>query len=104
MRRRISRLDSVVLLLNVWVCEDHDNHADLTFEELVKAISKGGLMDEALLESCLYCCNMNDENEYIGFHHPFDKELKQWLPRLIGADYEFDYTYNRIIPKEYDDG
>lgn len=99
MNRAISRLDSVILMHNVWICEDSDIHADLTFDELIKAINNGGLMDESLLEACLYCCNMNYENEDIGFHHPFEMEFKKWVKGLIGYDYAFDYDYNNIIPK-----
>lgn len=99
MKRKISRLDSVILMHNVWLCEDNDTHADLTFNELIAALAKGGLMDEGLLESALYCCNMNFENDKVGFQHPYEADFKTWVQELIGHDYAFDYRYNQIVPK-----
>lgn len=99
MFRKISRLDSLIFLYNIVNCEDNDAHADLTYEELLKVVSKKCIMDDDMLAACLYCCNMNYENEEIGFWHPYDMEFKQYVQNIIGHDYAYDYVYNQIVPK-----
>lgn len=99
---KLNRLDSVVLMHNVWMQQDFgdgNNNADKTFEEMVLAIQRGGLMGLELLEACLYCCNMNHEDSEIGFQHPFGIPLKQFVGRVIGHDYTYDYYYNVVRPK-----
>ena len=57
-------------------------------------------MNMELIQDALYCCNMNYENEEVGFNHPFNKDFKKFVNDLIGFDYEFDYTYNLISQRK----
>jgi len=91
----ISPLEAVVLLHNVLKCEDAENDADRTVDEIVGEIDDlDGMITKSLLESALYCCNMEDERKQ--FWHPLKWELKRFVKELLPHKYVFDYYYNRI--------
>jgi hypothetical protein len=91
----------VVLIHHVMTSEDAENDADRTVDEIIAEIdSFQGWISKGVLESALYCCNM--EHERGNFWHPqaqsFDRFLKQVIPR----DLHFDRYYNVI--REAKDG
>jgi hypothetical protein len=96
----ISPLESVVLLQNVIQCEDAENDTDRTVEEIINEIdSLDGMITKSLLESALYCCNMEDERKK--FWHPHNWDLKRFVKELLPPKYSFDFYYHRIEEKEY---
>lgn len=101
----ISPLEALVLIHHVVHSEDAENDADKTVEEIITEIDAfDGFLSKAVLESALYCCNMEDERNK--FWHPqklsFDRFVKEVLPH----DKYFHKYHCVIIDKkeEVDDG
>lgn len=91
-------LDIAILLHNVYHCPDASNDADHTIEEIVLTLNKGvGYLTKELLESALYCCNMN--NEQGKFWHPQKVQFDSFVKHLLGADFQFNKYYNYIEEK-----
>ena len=83
-RYPVSPLEALVLIHHVIHSDDAENDADRTVEELVAEIDAfDGYLSKGVLESALYCCNMEDEKKK--FWHPlkwsFDKFVKDTIPR-----------------------
>lgn len=100
-RYAISPLEAYVLIKHVLESEDAENDAEHTVEELAAEIDTfDGYVSKGILESALYCCNM--ESERGAFFHPmhttpnFDRFVKDLLP----LDQEFDKYYNVIKDKK----
>jgi len=92
---RVNRLETTVLLHNIFHCEDADNDADRTMEELVSSLEYNrGYVEKSVLESALYCCNMN--NEQGKYWHPFRQPIKMFIKTLLGSGFTFDYYYHLI--------
>jgi hypothetical protein len=92
-----------VLMHNLLTCKDADNDADNTKAELIQAINSTVRLDKSLLESLLYCCNMNHEDGE--FWHPEGRDFDTFLKYLfLAPDIKFDKDYNQIkvgvVPNE----
>lgn len=98
-RYKLTPLQAVVLMWHVTQSEDASNDADRTVEEIVRELdSYNGSISKGLLESALYCCNM--EAEKGKFWHPLKQPFKTFVQTLLPADLRFDYYYNVIIQKK----
>lgn len=87
--------EAVILIGNVMACKDADADADRTVNELMADLNAWrGWVTKPVLESALYCCNMNDEHGqfFDPFGHGFVKFLRDVLPQGV----IFDRYYNRI--------
>lgn len=90
---------AAVLSLNVMSCKDADCDADRTVEELLTAIDDNkGWVPKAILESALFCCNINDEDN--AFAHPKEETFTRFLFKLLPDDYQFDRYYHQLVPKK----
>ncbi len=96
----ISPLTAVVLLHHVTKCDDADNDADRTVLEITQQIDNfRRSLPTALLESALYCCNM--ENERGNFWHPYGWSFDKFVVETINdEDLHFDRYYNVIYEKK----
>ena len=93
---RVNPSECAVLLHNVLTCEDAANDADRTVDELIVAIdTTRGWIPRAILESALYCCNMNDEKHI--FWHPKQWTFIRFYKSLLGDQHDFDRYYNYIL-------
>jgi hypothetical protein len=91
-------VDIAVLLHNVYHCPDASNDADHTVNEIVTILNKGaGYLSKDILESALYCCNMN--NEQGKFWHPQKISFDSFVKHLLGAKFTYDTYYNLIEAK-----
>lgn len=92
---RVGHLNTVVLIQNVLSCADADCDADRTVQEIVLGLDQHrGFLARSLLESGLYCCNLN--NEAGQFVHPLGRNFTQFLNDTLASDLEFDRFYNII--------
>lgn len=88
-----------VLAYNVMICTDAENDADRTVDELLAALDDNrGWIPRVVLESALYCCNINDEDGK--FWHPQVATFPGFIKKVLGTKYHFDRYYNRIIEKD----
>lgn len=93
-------LQVVVLLHHVVHCEDAENDADRTVAEIIQELdSSNGHLSKGLLESALYCCNL--ENERGKFWHPLGHNFDRFLTGLINKTMHFDKYYNVIYEKRH---
>lgn len=102
-RLRVSPLQAVVLLHHVIHCPDASNDADRTVKEIVREIDEyPGHLPKGLLESALYCCNMEDERE--NFWHPLGQSFDRFVQGIFGTNKQlaFDKYYNVIYEKKND--
>ncbi len=99
-RFRVSPLTCVVLLHHVTKCDDADNDADRTVHEITTQIDQFQTsIPRALLESALYCCNM--ENERGQFWHPYGWSFDKFVNETIrDRDLHYDKYYNLIYEKK----
>lgn len=99
----VSPLEALVLLQNILNCPDAENDADRTVWELVEEIDTfDGYLSRMILESALYCCNINDEDKK--FWHPRSVSFQKFVVDLLPIDQEFDRNYNIIKEKEKANG
>lgn len=92
-----------MLIHHVMHCEDAENDADRTVEELATEIDEfDGYLSKAVLESALYCCNM--ENERKKFWHPLGQRFERFLEDVIPRGKHFDRYRNVIYDKKEEDG
>lgn len=88
-----------MLLHNVLNCEDAENDADRTVAEIVADIdSFDGYISKAVLESSLYCCNMQLEKRK--FWHPMKWDFDRFLRELLPKDKMYNKYYNVIVEKK----
>lgn len=100
-RYPISPLEAVVLLYHVVHSEDAENDADRTVEEIMAEIdSFDGYLSKGVLESALYCCNMEAERE--NFWHPYDWTFDRFLKDVIPFKQQFNKYYNVICEVDKD--
>ncbi len=98
---RVTPLQAVVLLWHVIHCEDAENDADRTVAEIIHEIdSYPGHLTKGVLESALYCCNM--ENERGKFWHPLEHSFDRFLLGILNKQLHFDKYYNVIYEKKRD--
>jgi hypothetical protein len=84
-----------VLLHNLLSCADGDNDANRTQDDLFRELNKRQVyLDKEVLESCLYCSNMNDEDGK--FWHPQHKSFETFLRYVLPPKHTFDKVYNLI--------
>lgn len=93
---KVSPLSAVVLLYNVTTCVDAANDADMTVGEIITDIDGAqGMLSKGLLESALYCCNINSEDKK--FWHPFGHDIDQFIKSILHPKYfRFDKYYHTI--------
>lgn len=106
-RYPVKPLQALVLLQNVLNCPDAENDADRTVEELCLEIDMfDGYLSKGVLESALYCCNMNDESpdgQKTKFWHPRGMSFQRFISDLLPANQRFDRYYN-VLHEEKKDG
>src|SRR6266404_9540479 len=94
-RYPVSPLEALVLVHHVVHSEDAENDADRTVAEIVAEIDAfDGYLSKGVLESALYCCNI--ENEKKNFWHPLHWSFKQFLEDVIPKRQKFNSYYNVI--------
>lgn len=97
-RYNVSPLEAVILIHHVVASKDADNDAERTVEELVTEIDTfDGTLSRSVLESALYCCNMENERE--DFWHPRSWEFKRFVKELLPPQDMYHEYYNRIIER-----
>lgn len=88
---------------NVLHSDDADNDADRTVEEIVAEIDAfDGYLSKGVLESALYCCNI--ENEKKKFWHPLGWSFDKFLKDVVPKQQKFNKYYNVFLPEEQEDG
>jgi hypothetical protein len=101
-RYAISPLEALVLLRNVMDCPEAGNDADRTVSEICAEIDAfDGYLSRSVLESSLYCCNMQFEDKK--FWHPHKWSFDKFVVDLLPLDQQFDKYYN-IINEKVKDG
>lgn len=96
---RVSPLQAVVLLHHVVHCADAENDADRTVKEIIHEIDEyPGHITKGVLESALYCCNM--ENEKGKFWHPLGHNFDRFLNGLLNKHLHYDKYYCVIYEKK----
>ncbi len=99
---RVKPSECAVLLHNVLTCDDAENDADRTVDELIAAVDNNrGWIPRAVLESALYCCNMNDEQHK--FWHPKQWTFIKFYKDLLGRQLDFNRYYNFIVELDGED-
>ncbi len=99
-RYKVSPVDALILVYHVTHCEDAENDADRTIEELINHLDTFGYIGKGVLESALYCCNM--ENERRKFWHPQKRTFDSFLDRMLPNDQKFNKEYNFIFRPDKD--
>lgn len=98
-RYPVSPLEALVLIHHVIHSEDAENDADRTVQELVTEIDAfDGYLSKAVLESALYCCNV--ENEKKKFWHPLGQKFDKFVDEVLPKGKHFDRYYNCIYDKK----
>lgn len=96
---RIEPFTAVVLFQNVMTCEDADNDTERTVAELASEINQmRGQLSKGVLESALYCCNINEEDKK--FWHPKGYTFEEFLADLLPKPAKFNRYYNVIYDAE----
>lgn len=102
-RYPISPIEALVLLRNILDCPHSSNDTDRTVWELCQEIDAfDGYLGRAVLESALYCCNIQDEDSR--FWHPSGWGFEKFVINLLPPDQQFDRYYNIIKDKEKTNG
>lgn len=84
-------------------CEDAENDADRTVEEIITEIDDfDGYLSKGVLESALYCCNM--ENERNQFWHPREWSFDRFVEELLPYQKKFNNYYNVIVDEGKENG
>lgn len=98
--RKLAPLDVVVLLLNVIKGAQKSSvgfeDADRTYKQMLEQLGRPGtkiLVNESLIESALWSCNLLDEQGE--FEHPSGTKFGPWLRKLLKPD-GFDRLRNYI--------
>lgn len=98
---KISPLQAVVLLHHLVNSDDAENDADRTVGEMVAELDgNNGFLSKAVLESALYCCNMEDERGR--FWHPLNHNFDRFTAGIIPKSLHFDKYYNVIYEVKKD--
>lgn len=98
-RYPVSPLQALILIHHVVHCEDAENDADRTVEEIVAEIdSFGGYLSKGVIESALYCCNIESERK--NFWHPLKQTFERFLKEIVPHGQHFDQYYNCIYDKK----
>ncbi len=101
-RYPVSPLSALILIHHVVNSEDAENDADRTVEEIVSEIDTfKGYLSKGVLESALYCCNLEDENKQ--FWHPWKRPFDMFVKELLPHGQTFNKYYN-VICEEIKDG
>ncbi len=101
-RYRVTPLQAVILLYHVMISEDAENDADRTVEEIAADIDTfNSYLSKGVLESALYCCNLEDEKGK--FWHPWKWPFDKFVRDLIPKDQKFNKYYN-VLCEDKDDG
>ncbi len=91
-----------MLIHHVTHSEDAENDADRTVGEIITEIDAfDGYLSKGVLESALYCCNI--ENEKKQFWHPLNWSFEKFLRDIIPKKQKFNSYYN-VILEEKEDG
>lgn len=100
-RYPIRPLEAIVLIHHVLHCPDAENDAEKTVIELTMELDAwDGYVSKAVLESALYCCNI--ENEKRKFWHPLKQKFDGFVDELLPVGKHFDRYYNCIYDKKKD--
>jgi hypothetical protein len=93
---KVSPLQVVVLLYNITNCKEAGNDADRTVGEIISELDdSNGMIPKGLLESALYCANMNAEDGT--FWHPFGHTLDRFITSILHPKvFRFDKYFNII--------
>lgn len=101
-RYAVSPLEALVLIHHVIASEDAENDADRTVAEIAAEIDTfDGYLSKGVLESALYCCNMENERE--AFWHPLRWTFDHFVKELIPKNQVFNRYYN-VLCEETTDG
>ena len=85
----------VTLISNVLACEDAENDAERTVDDLLAELdSNNGYVSRSVLESALYCCNMQEERGL--FKHPQGLHFNPFVVEILPEGLAFDRYYNNI--------
>ncbi len=99
--REVRLLDLAVLLLHVHMGAKEEQvgfeDAQESIDTLTRKLNKKVFIDPALLESCLWSCNLMDEANK--WWHPRDRTFDEFVRDVLGSSGEFNKIYN-IIEKE----
>ncbi len=96
LRYPVSPLEAIVLLHHVIHSEDAENDADRTVMEIIAEIdSFDGYLSKGVLESALYCCNI--ENEKKEFWHPLNFSFEKFLKGIVPKKQKFNSYYNVLL-------
>jgi hypothetical protein len=95
-RYKVSLFQAMVLLHNLLSCDDGDNDANRTRDELFRELNKKQVhLDKNVLESLLYCSNINDEDDK--FWHPMGMKFDKFVKYVLPAKHNFHFIYNFIV-------
>jgi hypothetical protein len=90
---------AVTLIDNVMACDDAENDAEKTVDDLLAELDlNNGYISRATMESALYCCNM--QSERLAFRHPQGLLFKPFLKDVLPEGLAFDLYYNRIYREQ----
>ncbi len=79
--------------------EDAENDADRTVAEIIAEIDAfDGYLSKGVLESALYCCNI--ENEKDQFWHPLDWTFERFLKDVVPNKQKFNSYYNVLLEEK----
>ncbi len=82
--------------------DDAENDADRTVAEIIAEIDAfDGYLSKGVLESALYCCNI--ENEKQKFWHPLNWSFEKFLRDVVPKKQKFNSYYN-VLMEEREDG
>lgn len=92
-----------MLLHHVVHSDDADNDADRVVAEIIEEIDAfDGYLSKGVLESALYCCNL--ENEKKRFWHPLKWNFDQFLRDVVPKKQLFNRYYNVLVEEKEQDG
>ncbi len=98
-RYPVSPLEALVLIHHVVHSEDAENDADRTVEEIIAEIDAfDGYLSKGVLESALYCCNIEDERKK--FWHPLKWTFDKFVTETLPHKQKFHRYHNVIIEEE----
>lgn len=97
----VKLLDICTLLVNVYNANKREDigfqDANRSLEQLTAMLNKKVLLSPSVIESCLWSCNMmNEEGQ---FWDSKGRTLEEYVKYILGSD-RFNYTYNVIERKD----
>lgn len=102
MNYKLSLLQGMVLLYNLYVTQDKDLDADYLFNELVQKLNSHSFsLPKDVLESLLAYCNYNSEDGV--FWHPNEASFDTFVYTVLGDKETIDKFYNLIEPRKSGD-